>query len=325
MAATGNYRTLVLHASDIASFVGRHKFQPQRQTILKYVNKLDPLAYQRIAAHDAEQERLLHICSQNVKVVAELNKVAELNSSGKRSLPPERREQGRIVYECIRSQMPIGLGDIQSLARTCMNGSPDRMRSSLQHVSKAIDEIVEIEAADTAQSAFTARDAELAKEYCRAELYGAYGTQQEAPVREQQQQLLDVTKDDVYRKRFLCEILNDLGEGLNVDGEEKNRTTRWRIYVGGKCDGIGRRPTDGKRVVLEIKNRVSRLFRSVPEYERIQIMCYLFVLGMDEALLLERYRDDSMEHGVTFDEVYWRELQQGIQDAARSVVSMIQD
>jgi len=54
-------------------------------------------------------------------------------------------------------------------------------------------------------------------------------------------------------------------------------------YVGGKIDAI-----DSQRTLLiEIKNRVNRLFYRVPFYEQVQVQTYLHLLGIDRGVLVE--------------------------------------
>lgn len=54
-------------------------------------------------------------------------------------------------------------------------------------------------------------------------------------------------------------------------------------FVGGKIDGVSE---DG-RVLIEIKNRVNRLFHRVPFYEQVQVQTYLYLLDLERGLLVE--------------------------------------
>jgi Fe-S cluster biogenesis protein NfuA len=77
-----------------------------------------------------------------------------------------------------------------------------------------------------------------------------------------------------------------------------------KYVIVGKVDRIEERP-DGSRVLVEIKNRTNRLFRSVPEYEFIQIQVYLQMLGLVHARLIEQYNNQVLSHEVTRDEEMW--------------------
>ena len=54
------------------------------------------------------------------------------------------------------------------------------------------------------------------------------------------------------------------------------------IWIGGKIDAI----TDD-RIVIEIKNRIRRLFYKVPFYEVVQVQCYLALLDVPRGAVVE--------------------------------------
>jgi hypothetical protein len=98
-------------------------------------------------------------------------------------------------------------------------------------------------------------------------LYTTYGTLSEhhalAKIREDV--LIDAKPDDVFYKKQVA----------TVDGIV--------IYVGGKIDGI----TEDRSLVVEIKNRIRRLFYKVPFYEIIQLQCYLHLLNVRKGVIVE--------------------------------------
>lgn len=59
------------------------------------------------------------------------------------------------------------------------------------------------------------------------------------------------------------------------------------VYVGGKVDGLCK--SDG--YIVEVKNRVKGFFNGVREYEKTQIQLYMWILDLNSARLVERYRD----------------------------------
>jgi hypothetical protein len=56
-------------------------------------------------------------------------------------------------------------------------------------------------------------------------------------------------------------------------------------YVGGKIDGIN---TDS--VLIEVKNRMNRLFYKLRDYEKVQVYAYLYILELDKAKLVECFK-----------------------------------
>lgn len=81
---------------------------------------------------------------------------------------------------------------------------------------------------------------------------------------------------------------------------------RWRDYdvvFVGKVDG--RDAATGE--VIEIKERRRRLFAKIPDYERVQLHCYMRMTDTRRSLLRQRYDDASQEHTVDFDDDFWTE------------------
>jgi hypothetical protein len=62
------------------------------------------------------------------------------------------------------------------------------------------------------------------------------------------------------------------------------------VFVGGKVDGICT-DKDENKFIVEVKNRMKGFFNGVREYEKTQIQLYMWILGLDSARLVERYRD----------------------------------
>jgi hypothetical protein len=50
---------------------------------------------------------------------------------------------------------------------------------------------------------------------------------------------------------------------------------------------------DGTKTLIEIKNRVNRLFYKVKDYENIQVQCYLQLLDLERAKLIEHYKKED--------------------------------
>jgi hypothetical protein len=125
-----------------------------------------------------------------------------------------------------------------------------------------------------------------AAEYVRSRANCAYGTAGEAGARAQ---MAHVTKTDRFHKRRV----------LAHRGVE--------VYVGGRCDGLATDPETQQTTVVEIKTRVGRLFGRVPEYERLQVLAYLFVHGLEGGLLVEQHAGRSLQHYLRWDAAYWAE------------------
>ena len=90
----------------------------------------------------------------------------------------------------------------------------------------------------------------------------------------------DVCK--IYENMMNCEITKD-----NIFVKKKIvENDKFSIRVGGKIDGINKK--DG--TIIEIKNRMKKLFYELRGYEKVQLMCYLYLFKASKGYLVEAYR-----------------------------------
>jgi hypothetical protein len=94
-------------------------------------------------------------------------------------------------------------------------------------------------------------------------------------------------------------------EVVNKEKLEQNNRRLYSLSVNQNILLIGR--IDGFRNgrLVEVKNRLHRLFEAVPEYERIQIQIYLEMLKLPEATLLQYYGGQSKETIIGRDQLWW--------------------
>ena len=77
----------------------------------------------------------------------------------------------------------------------------------------------------------------------------------------------NIIKDDKYRKKIIYTSLEN----------------NYNILIGGKIDGIN--VDDGS--IIEIKNRMNKLFNEFRTYEKVQLMSYLFLFNAKKGFLVE--------------------------------------
>jgi hypothetical protein len=98
---------------------------------------------------------------------------------------------------------------------------------------------------------------------------------------------LYTTYGNLHEHHMLAHIRDTLGIKCHPDPafyKQLGGTCRgvpW--YVGGKIDAIN----EDRTLLIEIKNRVNRLFNRVPFYETIQVQTYLHLLGVEQGALVE--------------------------------------
>ena len=116
----------------------------------------------------------------------------------------------------------------------------------------------------------------------------------------------------------LDEMQAKLGCALHSHQQKYRRELRTpaghRFALFAKIDALQTR-ADGQQVVVETKQRNSRLFRRVPEYELVQIHACMFLAGLNQGILNESFGGQSLQHPIEFDARLWRRVQEELCDA----------
>jgi hypothetical protein len=104
--------------------------------------------------------------------------------------------------------------------------------------------------------------------------------------------------------------LNKIQDKKNIKIDQRNskmytkellRTDKYIIMIRGKVDGV----SDG--MLIETKNRTNRLFKTLRDYEKVQLETYMFLTGINHSLLTEHYNDESFEISYSHDEEFWND------------------
>ena len=72
--------------------------------------------------------------------------------------------------------------------------------------------------------------------------------------------------------------------------EATMRQMQEEYYIYGKIDGII--DNNENKYIIEVKNRVNYLFRSLREYEKVQIQLYMYSMNIGKSKLIEKYKDE---------------------------------
>lgn len=83
--------------------------------------------------------------------------------------------------------------------------------------------------------------------------------------------------------------------------KELYRCDRYVIVLRGKVDG------QSGDTIVESKNRTKGLFHELRDYERVQLECYMFLTGLDKALLTEHYNKTENCIKYSHDEGFWND------------------
>lgn len=137
------------------------------------------------------------------------------------------------------------------------------------------------------------------------------GAMTRSRTKEKEQQEAKVKQDCEHMKRSLTSKVNTsfgtrketnvadiYKEHTGIEIQKDNKAHYWQFApnakVVGRFDGFTK---DGV-VLIEIKNRMRRLFGTVPEYERVQVHVYMKMAGVKHAQLVEGHDGKIQIHDV---------------------------
>ena len=108
----------------------------------------------------------------------------------------------------------------------------------------------------------------------------------------------------------LNEYKNQTGENVKqLDRFFKKslyKTKRHLWSLGGRIDGIN----ETEDTIIEIKNRVKRLFYNLRDYEKIQVYAYMYILNVNDSRLVECYKEgktcDINIIDIPYEISYWK-------------------
>ena len=139
-----------------------------------------------------------------------------------------------------------------------------------------------------ADATLTADDRSKIVEHLRSRCYTSHGTRSE--------------------DKTAVKVEEDTGATLIKDNAFYNLTVLEmpdvHFVITGKVDRI-EVGADGSRTLVEIKNRTRGFFRSLREYENVQVQVYLQMLGLTKAKLIEQYNAATNTIEVDRDEELW--------------------
>lgn len=83
------------------------------------------------------------------------------------------------------------------------------------------------------------------------------------------------------------------------------QTKKYKWSIGGRIDGIN----ESETTIIEIKNRVHKLFFNLRDYEKVQIFAYMFIFNKNKSKLVECLKKNDVCDiniiPVDFDSLFW--------------------
>ena len=165
--------------------------------------------------------------------------------------------------EAIIAKSAIGSSILSSIKETAGRVAPEQLQTSVKDGIEKIDK------------EFTIDEKKKVKDYIQSKANTIQGTHFEkgtAQVIESECKKL-IEDHTLYRHTL-----------LECDG--------YTFQLVGKIDRLNVEE-DGSKTLIEIKNRVNRLFYKVKDYENIQVQCYLQLLDLERAKLIEHFKKED--------------------------------
>ena len=123
------------------------------------------------------------------------------------------------------------------------------------------------------------------------------------------------------RAALESETRKDRGTRLEASSRKRIRDSGVKIETAKVCLTKALSPLENTKVLLvgrldgsinknpvELKERRSRLFGSIPVYEKVQLHAYMFLSETTKSTLVESYDGTSQTHNCEFDQVFWEEV-----------------
>jgi hypothetical protein len=95
---------------------------------------------------------------------------------------------------------------------------------------------------------------------------------------------------------------------LDTSQEYHKKMFKTGWYIGGKVDGLYISQDPNESYIVEVKNRTKGFFNSLRDYENTQIQLYMYILDIQSARLVERYKNQLRITSIIRDEDYIQEI-----------------
>ena len=92
------------------------------------------------------------------------------------------------------------------------------------------------------------------------------------------------------------------------------------LQLGGRVDGI---TEDG--CLIEVKNRMYRVFSTIPVYEQVQIHAYMVLTCINSCQFVQSFKDQETTESVSFDHTFWDDVVTRLQSFAVQMDELISD
>lgn len=283
----------IINASEVAALVGLNPYKEQSEAIRdcynRNVHKLGPeekRKAQDICNSNHEIARAFSKLEKDARATKVVKEVEELKQNFHAELENIKNKKLEKISETFENKIEIL---DKEFAKKISNAKTRSAKKELEEEHGAMKALVMLTRDKEVQKA---EDSEKhMKKYSASVSNTNFGTRKEESVADIYKVLTGRAIHKTNKSQYL-----DVVEG--------------KVKICGKFDGF-----NDDDVLIEIKNRMRRLFGRVVDYERVQIHVYMAMAKANTSQLVERYKEKIMIHNVEYDE----DFMDGILDELREI------
>ena len=301
-----------LYISELAAFIGQHKWQPQSKAWVRAWKRMYPEHYASAV------KRTNSIVRNDEETVQAFN--IEIETSVAASSEQEATQQ----VEKVLDQPLLSKTQIQQI-QTVLESTDTQTVSNESTIKKEIQNIIGVSDL-TLQIEQLVQKPEKVIEVCTG-IKRSHSQQVEIQVKSFVSKARGTKHESgaiqLYEHAHQHKVHhnNDKFYSKEIEGTtSRAKDVQSKVLIGGRIDGI-----NSKGQLVEIKCRRNRIFRWIPQYEQIQIQAYMYVTGLEECEFVQKYNSEIKKETIPFESILWKQLEQDIIQSWNQFQEMMQD
>ena len=288
---------LVLHASELAGCAGMQKYKKIHVCFEKVWLRHSPLTYQAACANqkkkgkaDQLQDALTLVGKESQTIVSE-TRVIDHNENMSHAQASKSSMDAVMRLNQISDKRISEINNKRGELQKVISQAHDNGQPLVNVDNEVIPVSIAVERADRLQ-----HDADKVTEGRRM-------------IAEEVTQTINTSFGTAKEAEAVTRFVANHGFNVHVAPDQTFfKAVSENLFIAGRVDGL-----IGDDKVLEVKNRMNRLFGSVPEYERVQCMSYMWLSGRPYCVWLQALNkgasDMQQDHKTLhFDEDLWDQI-----------------
>lgn len=89
------------------------------------------------------------------------------------------------------------------------------------------------------------------------------------------------------------------------------------FFIGGRIDGF--MTENGKNILFEVKTRQNNVYNDIPEYEKIQIECYMRMINAEKCVFIQHFQKENHVTIYYRDDQVWKTILEKCTDVSKKI------